>query len=54
MTKLKRLGELLPQVDVSVLQQLDGSVVVMDGVHRLMAAFVRDQSLISVRFFITL
>lgn len=53
MTMLKQLVE-LTQVDVSVLQRLEGGVLVMDGVHRLMAAFARDQSLISFSFSIPL
>jgi len=53
MTMLKQL-EALPEVDVSVIQRLNGDVIVMDGVHRLMAAFARDKSLGNVQFFITL
>jgi len=53
MTMLDKLCH-LSTVEPSVILTLSGKVIVTDGVHRLIALYVRDKGLRNVRFYVTL
>lgn len=44
----------LPMASISVVQKINGDILVVDGFHRLTALYLRDGNLQNLRFFITL